>query len=277
MFSVVLVLGFVSFYPISLGFLLFPSMVFGISFILIGLLVSGIMLFGDKVLLSLMQARPLPKGHYLEDVSDHYSFLFQQENKKIYIVDGFDNCFLFRSLFGKTTLVFESALLEKLSSKEMESIIFLSCVKSRGSKLFLSFSFQMFKGLFYFPTFFLPKKSQAFRSLNVIISFFLFPLRLVEVFAFKRGPLLLDEDFEVFNKIYLGKELSSAYFKIEHLYSQNIENKDGIFERVIEGLAILEDNRYDALRTVLGPRLLSKARFKALIHEKFSQKCDKVI
>ena len=135
----------------------------------------------------------------------------------------------------------------------------------------------MFKGLLFFPIFFLPKKSQIFRSLNVIISFFLFPLRLVEVFAFKREAVLLEEDFEVFNKIYLGKELSSAYFKIEHLYSQKTKNKDGIFERIIEGLAILEDNRYDALRTVLGPRLLSKARFKALIHEKFNQKCDKII
>jgi hypothetical protein len=178
---------------------------------------------------------------------------------------------------GPSTLVIDKSLIEMLSSTELEALIFLACVKSKGQKLFLSFVFQMLKGLFYSPLFFLPKTSKVYSALNILFSFFLFPLRLIEVFTFKRESILLEEDFEVFNKSSLGKDLASAYFKMEQLYSQKSKSRDSSFKRIIEGLAILEDHRYDALRTLLGPRLLSKGRFKALIHEKFNQKFDKSI
>lgn len=275
--AVFLAVGFVSLYLIALGFLLFPSLVFEISLILLVLLILGICFFGDKVLLSLMKAKPLPKQHGLYNMVNHYSFLFQQEQKKIYLADECDNCFLFKSFVGPSTLVFDRSLIEMLSSTELEALIFLSCVKSKGKKLFLSFVFQMLKGFFYSSLFFLPKTSKVYKAFNVIFSFFLFPLRLIEVFSFKRESILLEEDFEVFNKSCLGKDLTSAYFKIEQLYSQKSKNRDSSFKRIIEGLAILEDHRYDALRTLLGPRLLSKGRFKALIDEKFNQKCDKNI
>ena len=275
--AVFIVAGFISLYLIALSSLLFPSSVFVISLIFLFLLILGICIFGDKVLLSLMKAKPLPKQHSLYSMVNHYSFLFQQEQKKIYLADHCDNCFLFKSIAGPSTLVIDQSLIEMLSSTELEALIFLTCVKSKGKKLFLSFVFQMLRGLFYSSLSFLPKTSKVYRALNVLFSFFLFPLRLIEVFAFKRGAILLEEDFEVFNKSCLGKDLTSAYFKIEQLYSQKSKNRDSSFKRIIEGLAILEDHRYDALRTLLGPRLLSKGRFKALIHEKFNQKCDKNI
>ncbi|HIF15557.1 MAG TPA: hypothetical protein EYQ86_09690, partial [Bacteroidetes bacterium] len=215
LFAVFLEAGFISLYLFALGFLLFPSSAFVTSSILLFLIISGICFFGDKILLSLMKAKPLPKQDSLYDMVNHYSFLFQQEQKKIYLADDCDSCFLFKSMTGPSTLVIDKSLIEMLSSTELEALIFLACVKSKGQKLFLSFVFQMLKGLFYSPLFFLPKTSKVYSALNILFSFFLFPLRLIEVFTFKRESILLEEDFEVFNKSSLGKDLASAYFKME--------------------------------------------------------------
>jgi len=262
--------------PISIGFLTLPND--GMVAIL-GLLACFVVLvlgLGDRILLFFLKAEPLKKGHFVNDILNRYSILFRQKEKKVYLVEDFCNCYVLKALFSDTILVLDKRLLKNLSSEELEAVLFLTCVKSRGSRVTLNFSFQALKSLSFLPLLFLKKGSSLYKATNVLLTFILYPLKTMDALVFRRPTKIMEEDLEVSNKSYLGRSLASAIFKISQFNLSKKSKRADILERMIEGLAILEDSRYDALRSVSGPCLLPMSRFKALIDEVDDSKAQKI-
>ena len=227
------------------------------------------------MLLFFLKAEPLKKEHFINDILDRYSLLFRQKEKRVYLVEGYSNCYVLKSLFSDSILVLDKRLLESLSNEELEAVLFLTCVKSRGSKVALNFSFQALKSLSFLPLLFLKKGSSLYKATNILLTFILYPLKIMDVLIFRRPTKIIEDDLEVANKSYLGRSLASAIFKISQLNLSKKSKRADILERMIEGLAILEDSRYDALRSVSGPCLLPMSRFKALIDEVDDSKAQK--
>ena len=264
------------FLPVSIAFLALPQ---GYAFSVFALFISFVALIlclGDRILLFLLDAEPLERGHFVNDILDRYSLLFRQKKKKVYLIEGYNNGYLLKSFFNDFVFVLDKRVLNVLSKEEAEAVLLLACVKSRGSRALLNFSFQALKNLNYLPLLFLKEGSSFFKVVNVLLTFILYPLRIMDVLVFRRLSKALEDDFEVYNKSYLGKSLSSAVFKISQLNLTKRDKGVDILERLIEGLAILEDSRYDALRSVSGPCLSPMSRFKALIDEVDDQKAQKI-
>jgi len=265
------------FVPVSVVFLALPQ---GFIIGVLGLLACfvGLVLgLGDKALLFFLRAELLGEDHYVNDILDRYSFLFRQKEKKVYLIEGHNNCYILKSFFSDLVLILDKKILDSLSREEIEAVLFLTCIKSRGSRVSLNFSFQALKSLNYLPLLFLRKGSSLFKVINVILAFMLYPLKIVDILVFRRSSKILEDDLEVHNRSYLGGALSSAIFKISQLNLSKKDKRVDILERMIEGLAILEDSRYDALRSVSGPCMLSMSRFKALIDEVDGQKAQKTL
>ena len=262
--------------PISIGFLALPN---DWMIAILGLLACFVILvlgLGDRILLFFLKAEPLKKGHFINDILDRYSLLFRQKKKRVYLVEGYSNCYVLKSFFSDSLLVLDKRLLESLSSDELEAVLFLTCVKSRGSRVALNFSFQALKSLSFLPLLFLKKGSNLYKAANVLLTFILYPLKIMDVLVFRRPAKIMEDDLESSNKSYLGRSLASAIFKISQLNLSEKSKRADILERMIEGLAILEDSRYDALRSVSGPCLLPMSRFKALIDEVDDSKAQKI-
>tara|TARA_Y100001954_G_C15820809_1_gene609860 strand:+ start:4403 stop:5251 length:849 start_codon:yes stop_codon:yes gene_type:complete len=261
--------------PISIGFLALPNDGMLAILGLLACFVALVLGLGDRMLLFFLKAEPLKKEHFINDILDRYSLLFRQKEKRVYLVEGYSNCYVLKSLFSDSILVLDKRLLESLSNEELEAVLFLTCVKSRGSKVALNFSFQALKSLSFLPLLFLKKGSSLYKATNILLTFILYPLKIMDVLIFRRPTKIIEDDLEVANKSYLGRSLASAIFKISQLNLSKKSKRADILERMIEGLAILEDSRYDALRSVSGPCLLPMSRFKALIDEVDDSKAQK--
>ena len=261
--------------PISIGFLVLPNDGMIAILALLSCFVGLVLGLGDRMLLFFLKAEPIKKGHFINDILDRYSLLFRQKEKRVYLVEGYSNCYILKSLFSDSILILDKRLLESLSNEELEAVLFLTCVKSRGPRVALNFSFQALKSLSFLPLLFLKKGSSLFKGTNVLLTFILYPLKTMDVLVFRRPTKIMEDDLEVSNKSCLGRSLASAIFKISQLNLSKKSKKADILERMIEGLAILEDSRYDALRSVSGPCLLPMSRFKALIDEVDDSKAQK--
>ena len=261
--------------PISIGFLALPNDGMLAILGLLACFVALVLGLGDRMLLFFLKAEPLKKEHFINDILDRYSLLFRQKEKRVYLVEGYSNCYVLKSLFSDSILVLDKRLVESLSNEELEAVLFLTCVKSRGSKVALNFSFQALKSLSFLPLLFLKKGSSLYKATNILLTFIPYPLKIMDVLIFRRPTKIIEDDLEVANKSYLGRSLASAIFKISQLNLSKKSKRADILERMIEGLAILEDSRYDALRSVSGPCLLPMSRFKALIDEVDDSKAQK--
>lgn len=231
-------------------------MIFIISLIFLGIFI----LFVDKVVLVLIQARYLSTNNNIVNQMSNFAFHTNTKKVKIYTSSKFSNNIYFtKTVFGNSVIIIGDKLLKELSVNEIKVLIYASliCVKNKN---FFLLNLMVFWGAILYPIFYLKEFIKS-EKINFLLSYILFPFYIFRKISSNENKMH-ELDREIILLEGLKNEYLTAIFKISKLKIKNEMTFSGF---VLNDLVLVSNISENVILNFFNRKISIESRVKQLL------------